>query len=108
MQLLLLSCVATGLLIGRSDNMRMSATSIPGPQVIIIGTRTNPCYHRVESPTQTKADAASQVTSMEVWGGPARGSSLPAVKAYRTPLPSPTRRGIEFCTPVAPTPGTGT
>ena len=42
---------------------------------------------------------------MEVWGKPARGSNLPSVKAYRGVLPP--RRGIEFCSPVAPTPGRG-
>jgi hypothetical protein len=64
-------------------------------------------YHRDESPTQTKADALQQQASMEVWGRPARGSSIPSVKAYRNQLP-PADRGIDFDTLVPPTPGSGT
>jgi len=70
------------------------------------GTPSPPLYHRVETPTQTSYDAQQQVTSMEVWGKPAQGSSFPSVKAYRGALPP--RRGIEFCTPIAPTAGRGT
>jgi hypothetical protein len=73
---------------------------------VIVGTPSPPFYHRVESPTQTRNDAQLQVSSMEVWGKPARGSNIPSVKAYRGVLPA--RRGIEFCTPIAPTSGTGT
>ena len=64
-------------------------------------------FHRQESPTQTKADADRQASSGEVWGGPARGSSLPSVKAYRSALPASVR-GIEFDTTASPTPGSGT
>ena len=45
---------------------------------------------------------------MEIWGRPARGSALPSVKAYRNALPAAPPRGVEFCSTVAPTPGTGT
>jgi hypothetical protein len=64
-------------------------------------------FHRQESPTQTKADADQQQLSGEIWGGPARGSLLPSVKAYRSALPASVR-GIEFDTAVRPTPGSGT
>jgi hypothetical protein len=64
-------------------------------------------YHRLESPTQTSVVAKAQVASGEIWGLPARGSNIPSVKAYRNVLPA-NRRGIEFVTPVAPTPGSGT
>ena len=63
-------------------------------------------FHRLESPTQTKADAIRQVQSREIWGRPARGSDIPSVKAYRNQLP-PTDRGIEFTTRVSPHPGSG-
>jgi hypothetical protein len=66
-----------------------------------------PLYHRKESPTQTPADAMLQVSSMEIWGRPARGSHIPSVKAYRGILPS-SGRGVEFTTLVSPTPGSGT
>ena len=58
-------------------------------------------YHRVESPTQTAADALAQQQTGELWGFPPRGSDIPKVKAYTGPLPSG-RRGIEFTTPVPP------
>jgi hypothetical protein len=64
-------------------------------------------FHRIESPTQTTADANAQQASYEIMGKPARGSSLPSVKAYRGSLATSTR-GIEFDTSVAPTPGSGT
>jgi hypothetical protein len=75
---------------------------------VIVGTAGAPLFHRRESPTQTRADAAKQVTSMEVWGRAARGSPTPSVKAYRNALPPAPARGIEFCSGVSPTPGTGT
>lgn len=57
-------------------------------------------YHRVETPTfQTPAVARMQAQSGEVWGQPARWSSIPSVKAYFGPLPNG-QRGIEFTTPV--------
>ena len=61
-------------------------------------------FHRLESPTQTPADARRQEQSGELWGRPARGSRIPKVKAYIGPLPSG-RRGIEFDTDVPPDPG---
>jgi hypothetical protein len=67
---------------------------------------SNGPFHRLESPTQTSADAIEQVRSGEIWGRPARGSSIPCVKAYRNPLPSG-QRGIQFTTPVAPQSGSG-
>jgi hypothetical protein len=66
-----------------------------------------PTYHRLESPTQTSADAKAQAASGEIWGRAARGSSIACVKAYRNALPAH-RRGIEFVTPIPPTPGSGT
>lgn len=57
--------------------------------------------HRIESPTQTRGDAAQQASSRELWGAPARGSDIPKVKAYPGALPSGVR-GIEFTTQVAP------
>ena len=73
---------------------------------VIVGTPSGAVFYRVETPTQTRNDADLQVKSMEVWGAPAQGSSIPSVKAYRGTLPA--RRGIEFCSPIAPTPGRGT
>jgi hypothetical protein len=64
-------------------------------------------FHRLESPTQTRADALQQVASGEVWGAPARGSDIPSVKAYRNSLPAG-QRGIEFTTSVHPQKGSGT
>ena len=58
-------------------------------------------FHRRESPTQTPKDALVQVASGEIWGKAARGSDLPAVKAYNGGLP-PGERGINFETAVAP------
>src|SRR4051812_18412737 len=34
---------------------------------IIKGALSGPRFHRVESPSQTRSDAAQQVASMEVW-----------------------------------------
>lgn len=62
---------------------------------------TCPLYHRLETPTQTPEDAAKQVASGEMWGGPPRYSNIPTVQAYAGPLP-PGRRGIEFTTDVPP------
>lgn len=64
-------------------------------------------FHRLESPTQTTADADKQLHSGEIWGTGARPSGLPAVKAYRHTLPAGDR-GIEFEAAVAPTAGSGT
>ena len=63
-------------------------------------------YHRLESPTQTPADARLQVESGEIWGRPRRYSDIPSVKAYPGPLP-PGARGIEFTTEVPPDAQTG-
>jgi hypothetical protein len=90
--------------IARQGEMAVSGGS-PNYAPVIRGTPNPPLYYRGETPTQTRTDAQRQVTSMEVWGKPAQGSSIPSVKAYRGALPP--RRGIEFCTPVAPTPGRG-
>jgi hypothetical protein len=64
-------------------------------------------FHRLESPTQTSADALKQVASSEVWGAAARWSNIPSVKAYRNSLPTG-QRGIEFSTIVLPQKGSGT
>ena len=58
-------------------------------------------YHRVESPTQTSADAQLQKASGEIWGKAPRFSLIPKVKAYIGPLPAG-QRGIEFSTDVPP------
>jgi hypothetical protein len=68
-------------------------------------------FNRVESPTQTSADAVRQQNSMEIWGLPAQGSIFPCVQAWREakrPLSRFGPRGIMFDTSVAPTRGTGT
>ena len=71
------------------------------------GQRTPlPLYHRLESSTQTPEIAREQERSGEIWGRAARWSNIPSVKAYRHALPD-AWRGIEFTTPVAPTPGRG-
>ena|SRR5713101_3412449 len=64
-------------------------------------------YHRLESPTQTSADAKRQTSSGELWGRPSSTSTIPAAKAYRNALPNP-KRGIEFDTAIVPTKGSGT
>jgi len=58
-------------------------------------------YHRVESSTQTVADAARQESTGEIWGRPPRWGFQPKVKAFRGPLPRGTR-GVEFETEIAP------
>jgi hypothetical protein len=63
-------------------------------------------YHRIESSTQSSADAKAQQASGEIWGKAANTSTIPTVKAYRGTLP-PNTRGIEFTTNISPTPGTG-
>ena len=68
---------------------------------------SNGPFHRLESPSQTSADAVQQVLSGEIWGKEARGSNIPSVKAYRNHIPAGSR-GIEFTTPVAPQRGSGT
>lgn len=60
-------------------------------------------YHRIESPTQTVADASQQEMTLEIWGKPARSSDIPKVKAYKGPLP-PGAKGIQFETDVLPDP----
>jgi hypothetical protein len=67
-------------------------------------------FHRVETPTQTIADAQLQQSSNEIWGKAAANtaqSNSPCVKAYRATLPSG-QRGVEFETTVAHTPNSGT
>lgn len=61
-------------------------------------------YHRVESPTQTAANAAQQERTREIWGQIPRGGAWPKVKAYVGRLP-PGIRGIEFETDVTPDAG---
>lgn len=61
-------------------------------------------YHRLESPTQTPADAARQAASGELWGRAPRTSFIPAAQAFRGPLPLGAR-GIEFTTDVPPDAG---
>jgi hypothetical protein len=58
-------------------------------------------YYRAESPTQTPADAIRQEQSGELWGGAARFSDIPKVKAYVGPMPDG-QRGVEFTTTVQP------
>jgi hypothetical protein len=60
-------------------------------------------FHRVQSPTQTKEVAKRQEKTREIWGQPARGSSLPSVKAYPGILSQ--ERGVEFTTDIEPNPG---
>src|SRR4051794_8124343 len=64
-------------------------------------------FHRVETPTQTTADAVTQTALGEIWGRAAYGSGILSVKAYRNAIPSGAR-GIEFTTPTAPHRGGGT
>ena len=58
-------------------------------------------YHRRESRTQTREDAAKQEASQELWGRAPRFSTIPKVQAYAGHLPEGTR-GIEFETDVPP------
>lgn len=62
-------------------------------------------YHRLESPTQTRADALRQEVTLRVCGRTARFGLTPCVKAYVGALP-PGDRGIEFTTALSPQPGT--
>ena len=63
-------------------------------------------FHRVESPTQTPADAEAQVASGELHGHARKaGAPWPSVKAYVGPLPEG-KRGLEFFTSIAPRDGT--
>jgi hypothetical protein len=64
-------------------------------------------FYRLESPTQTTADANAQQSSGEIMGKPARGSSIPSVKAYRGKITAGVR-GIEFDSSVSPAVGSGT
>lgn len=86
----------------------MVAGGGPTHAPVIIGTAGTPIFNRCESPTQTRNDAAQQVASMEVWGAAAQGSPFPSVKAWRNATRPPSPRGIEFCTTIPTTPGTGT
>jgi hypothetical protein len=62
----------------------------------------------LESPTQTPADAAAIESSGILQGKGARqaggGVGIPAAKSYAGALPDEAR-GIEFTTPIKPTPG---
>jgi len=68
---------------------------------------TQMSYHRLESSTQTSADAKQQKASGEIWGRAPSTSVFPIVQAYRNQIPVGLR-GIEFETSTAPTPGCGT
>jgi hypothetical protein len=88
-----------------------SSPDVPAPGASPTAT-ANPLhgpFHRRQSPTQTPADAALIIESGELHGlGPRQsggGRGIPQVQAYDGPLP-PGVSGIEFKTPVAPTPGT--
>jgi hypothetical protein len=59
-------------------------------------------FYRLESSTQTPADAVLQERSGEIWGKTPRYGFEPAVKAYAGRLVR--RRGIEFTTEIAPHP----
>ena len=64
-------------------------------------------FHRFQSPPQSAAVARLQQVSGEIWGGPARWSNIPSVKAYVGSLP-PGAKGVEFTTTVAPDPTSST
>ena len=57
-------------------------------------------FHRLESGSQTVADALQQVASGEIWGKSARFGCEPAVKAYSRNFSG--SRGIEFSTDIEP------
>jgi hypothetical protein len=61
-------------------------------------------YHRLESPTQTPADAHAQQASGEIWGKPSRFSYVAKLKAYSGPLPAGAK-GVEFQTDAEPDAG---
>jgi RHS repeat-associated protein len=84
---------------GPKDDSRSSTAAAAG------AARNRPqIYHRLESPTQTPADARRQERTGVIGGYAARGSAIPTVKAYNGPLP-PGARGLEFSTTVPPAPG---
>src|SRR5690348_208998 len=59
-------------------------------------------FHRIESTTQTVADAVQQVDSGEIWGRTPRGGMTPTVKAYAGPIGG--NRGVQFTTDINPHP----
>jgi hypothetical protein len=61
-------------------------------------------FHRLASPTQTRAEAAAQQESGEIWGRTPRTGAWPQVNAYSGPLPDG-EFGIEFYTNVPPDEG---
>jgi len=61
-------------------------------------------FHRIESPTQSVADAARQEATGEIWGRAPRWGFRPKVKAFQGPIPTG-MRGIEFETEIAPDTG---
>lgn len=73
----------------------------PGQRTIVANDPLAGAYHRLESPTQTTADAAKQASTAEIWGYPSVWSDILKVKAYTGPLP-PGKRGVEFRTVVPP------
>ena len=68
---------------------------------LMISASDEHLYHRLESPSQSPADAAQQQISGEIWGQASIWSATPKVKAYRGPL-LPGKRGVEFVTDVPP------
>src|SRR5438105_2631827 len=67
-----------------------------------------PRYHRLHTRTQDRQTLLEQIRTREVWGqAPKLGGAILCVKAYRGPLPED-QLGIEFTTPIPPTPGRGT
>jgi hypothetical protein len=60
------------------------------------------------TPTQTEADIALQIKSLEIWGKASQNfyqSEIPKVKAYVGKIPEG-KAGIEFTTNVPPDPNT--
>ena len=60
-------------------------------------------FHRLESTTQTVADAIRQVNSGEIWGRTPRHGFTPTVQAYAGHI-SIARRGVQFDTHIEPHP----
>lgn len=83
-----------------ADSSVPTTLTIDSQEMIIYGP-----FHRIQTPTQTKEDAARQVESKQVWGRPRQHSEIPQVQAYEGPLPSKCD-GIQFTTLVSPDRGT--
>ncbi|MFN0096541.1 MAG: hypothetical protein ACKVVT_17420, partial [Dehalococcoidia bacterium] len=102
--------------VSRAGRQGFAKVSGAGPRVppsratadyaAVVTDRPNPAfaygpYFRLESPTQTVADAAAQEATGELWGRGSFQSDFPCAKAYAGPLPDGAR-GIEFWTAVPP------